>query len=167
MQPFGIFLLAVVAFIGTVLFLTNPFYEAEKWVRGKGMGDVDKEVKHKIKEKPGKTFLSCAGLVVTSFIVMFLDFVAVPLAVITALVNKIGDQQIAYGVLAIVGLKVIRLVRTAINHNKNVALAEAAIKQNEEIKLGNPVWKWIKRFFLFLPILYLWYLFLILIGVIG
>jgi hypothetical protein len=177
MSTVGTFFLVVAAFLGTVMFLVNPMTKLQKQYKGKKKSDVTEEWKQKWENEPGDVVVK--GLGCCSFVLLSLSytFVIEPLAVITALVNKIGYQPIAYIALFIVALSWLQFFLTLTKNKKSKAstgtvktadgekVTGDVISLDEELKFGNPVWTSIMRFFFFLPDLYLWYLFLIIIGV--
>lgn len=173
---FSTFLLAIAAFVGTVLFFVNPAVKMEKWARGKKTSDLKAAVNDKLENDPGTTILQGCGFLIFVLIGLSYTFVVEPIAVITALINKIGYLPLAYAMLVIVGLSWIKLARPFMSNNKKTApkgtvitergqkVEGTVIEVDEELKLGNPFLNMISRLFYFLPDLYLWYMFFVVIG---
>lgn len=172
MNTFGTFLLAIAAFIGTLMIITSPIQRMMKWARGKKKSELEAEVKswvadHDASEVIGK---GC-GFVFFFFLSIFYAFVVEPLAVISALVNDIGYQPLAYVMLAIVALSWLQFARAfTINKSRipketSVTTDGQLVEAEEEIKLPSPSWVLVRRVLFSLPTLYLWYLLLVVIGV--
>ena len=178
MSTFGTFLLAVAGFIGTLMLINDPTQKLMKWARGKKESELKAQAKswvdeHDASEVVGK---GC-GFIFFIFLSLLYKFVVMPLAVLSALVNKIGYQPVAYVMLAIVALSWLlswlQFARTKKSSQPTgvVAMQEGkrvegvAVQTDEEIKLPNPSWTFVRRVFFSLPTLYLWYLFLVVIGV--
>ncbi|MDP3994643.1 MAG: hypothetical protein Q8P91_02345 [bacterium] len=178
MSTFGTFLLAIAAFIGTVMFFANPAVKLERWMRGKKTSELKTVIEDKLENNPGSAILSGCGFVIFVLINFAYTLVVKPLAVITALVNKIGYLPLAYVMLAIVALSWIKASRAFAFNNKKKTVSKGTVMTNlgqkvegtivevdEEIKLGNPFLNTMNRLFFFLPDLYLWYMFLVVIDV--
>ena len=173
----GTFLLVVSAFVGTILFLVNPAAKFEKWARGKKASEVKAIMTNKLENDPGSALAQGCGFAIFVIIGVTYTFVIEPIAVITALISNIGYMPIAYAMLIIVGLSWINFARTLTSNkskkapNGTVMTAQGqkvegvVIEVDEEVKFGNPVVNMLRRTFFFLPDLYLWYLFLVIIGV--
>lgn len=178
LSTFGTFLLAIAAFLGTVMFLINPMVKMEKQLRGKKGSEVTEEFKAAWETDPGNVILKGCGCCSFALLALGYTFVVEPLAIIAALVNKIGYQPIAYFMLFIVAISWFQIARAFMNNKKKSAttgtvkteggqtVSGEVVSLDEEVKLGNPTWNAIKRLFFFLPDLYLWYMFLVVIGVI-
>lgn len=163
------FLLAVSACIGTVMLLADPLRNLEKKMRGKRKS----EFRIEIRENLSKGFGYCLFILLSLLYTLMVH----PIAVISALVNKIGNQPFAYVMLCIVAFAWVERVRTFMPKNNNTAnsgtvltsrgdkVEGVIVNLDEEIKLGNPNWNLIKRVFFALSTIYLWYLFLVVIGV--
>lgn len=176
MLTLGSFLLAIAAFLGTTMFFVNPFAKLQKQMKGKKASEVKAEFKQKLEDEPGEMVAKGLGCCLFTVLGLGYTFIIEPLAVIAALVNKIGYQPIAYVMLLIVALSWLQFVGTLMKSNKpkvsgTVKTAEGqevsgdVVNLDEEVNFGNPVWNAIKRVFYFLPDLYLWYMFLVVIGV--
>jgi len=176
MGTFETFLLFIAAFVGTVMFITNPLQKLTKQMRGKKKSEIKADIDQLLMESDKIVEIVAKGCGFI-FLILLYNFIIEPLAVISALVNKIGYQPIAYLMLAIIALGWIQFAY-AITKNKtnkpqftvvttNDQKVEAVIETDEEIKIGHPFWLFVKRIFFSLPTLYLWYLFLVLIGVIN
>lgn len=177
LSPFGTFLLVMSAFVGTVLFFVNPAVKLEKWARGKKASEVKAVMTDKLENEPGSALMQGCGFVIFILIGLSYTFVIEPIAVITALVKGIGYMPVAYAMLVIVGLSWINFARAFTTNKSKTApqgtvmtargqkVEGTVIEVDEEVKLGNPFVNAIKRIFFFLPDLYLWYLFLVVIGV--
>lgn len=159
LSSIGAFLLLFFAFFATVMFFVNPAGKLEKWMVGRKLNDLRVEVKDKMENRPIELLSSTCGLLFLFFYISFYEFVVDPLAVIIALTGKIGNQAIAYVVLAIIGIAWFNRVRALLRSKKKV-------DPEEEIKIpGNRVVRFLERLFFSLPELYLWYLFFVVIGV--
>jgi len=178
LSPFGTFLLVVAAFVGTVLFFVNPAIKMEKWMRGKKSSELKAEIDEKLENETGSVIIQGCGLLVFVLIGLLYSFIVEPFAVIYAMINKIGYPPIAYAMLVIVGLSWVKVARALFASNnkksapKGTVMTErgqkvegTVIEVDEEIKLGNPFLNAVGRLFYFLPDLYLWYMFLVVIGV--
>lgn len=173
------FLLAVAAFIGTVMFFVNPFSKLQKQMKGKKTSEVKKEFKQKIEDEPAEMLTKGLGCCLFAIMGLSYTFVIEPLAILAALINKIGYQPLAYAMLLIVAVSWIQFAMTILrNGNKpkvsgTVKTSEGkeftgdVVNLDEEVSFGNPVWNATKRLFFFLPDLYLWYILLVVIGVIN
>jgi len=174
MSVFGTFLLLVAAFIGTVMFFVNPGEKFVKWAEGKKVSEAKAELDDKIENDFGSVVLKGCGAVFFLLISLAYSFVIEPLAIIAALINKVGYMPIAYAMLVIVGLSWIMLARALMRNGKtqkSTVITEGGDQVDgildEEMTLGgNPVWRGVKRVFYSLPTWYLWYLFFISIGAI-
>jgi hypothetical protein len=116
MSTFGTFLLVVAAFIGTLMLITDPIQKLMKWERGKKKSELETEAKswideHDVSDVIGK---GC-GFIFFILLSLLYTFVIEPLAVLSALVNKIGYQPVAYVMLAIVALSWLRRTRVFTN----------------------------------------------------
>jgi hypothetical protein len=177
MSTFETFLLAITAFIGTVMFFLNPLLKAEKWMRGKKVSQLKEEMDEKIDKDPGGAIGVGCGVTFFIFMQVLYTFIAEPFAVIAAVVNKIGYQPLAYAMLAVVALSwivsVYRFskrntktgVRGTVETDEGKKVDGKIVEVDKELELGNPVWNWVQRIFFFTPDLYLWYMFLVIIGV--
>lgn len=178
MGAFGTYLLAVAVFIGTVILLASPIPKLEKWMRGKKKSEIKAEIEAWYdKTDAGEILFKGCGFVLYFSLSIFYAFVVEPLAVIVALINKIGYQPLAYAMLVIVALSWQQIARGILS-NKKKPTAKAVVttaggeqiegevvELSEEIQLGHPAWIGFKRIFFSLPTFYLWYLFLVVIGV--
>lgn len=165
LSSIGAFLLLVFAFFATVLFLLNPVGKLEEWDRGKKQSEINEAIKEKWDKEPGDAVLMGCGFLILTFFVFFYAFVVNPLAVVSALLGKIGNQPLAYAMLVLIGLNCVRFVRRFAENRKKTGSEEKAV--DEVIKVGNPTMTALTRFYFFLPDLYLWYLFLVVIGVLS
>lgn len=177
MSTFGTFLLAVAAFIGTLMLITDPTQKFIKWARGKKKSEIEAEAKSWVDEHNTSDVIGKGcGFIFFILLSLLYVFVVEPLAVLSALVNKIGYQPVAYVMLAIVALSWLQFTRvftsrksrqpkrTVITQDGN-RVEGTVIETDEEIKLPNPTWAFVRRVFFSLPTLYLWYLFMVVIGV--
>ncbi len=177
MLTLGSFFLVVAAFIGTVMFFINPFTRLQKQFKGKKTSEVRAELKQKLEDEPGEMVAKGLGCCLFAILGMSYTFIIEPLAIIAALINKIGYQPLAYAMLFIVAVSWIQFAMT-IMRNGNKPKVSGTVKTHEgkeitgdvvsldeEVNFGNPVWNATKRLFFFLPDLYLWYIFLVVIGV--
>jgi hypothetical protein len=182
MSAFGAFLLAVAAFIGTVMLITDPTQKMMKWMRGKRKGEVEAEAKAWVEEQEaGKVIGKGCGFLFFILLALLYTYVVEPVAVISALVNKIGYQPVAYVMLAIVAVSWVSSARAFMKGKSStetqvegVVVTEAGqqvkgtvIETDEKIELPHPLWLRARRVFFALPTLYLWYLFLVAIGVLS
>lgn len=176
MSTFGTFLLAVAAFIGTLMLITNPTRKFTEWARGKKKSELEAEAKSYVEEHDASDIVGKGCGFIFFILLSFLyTFVVEPLAVLSALVNKIGYQPVAYVMLAIVALSWLKFARAFTNKKSNKPKGivvtkdgkrvEGTIETDEEIKLPNPAWLFVQQVFFSLPTLYLWYLLLVVIGV--
>ena len=174
MSTFGIFILVVAAFFGTVMFITDPRQKLLKWSKGKKQSQMTAEAEKAWDENAGDLVLKGCGYVLYLFFSFVLGNIVEPLAVIAALTGKIGFQPLAYAMLAIIAIKWLWAAKVLLtSKKKSVATVQTpdgekikgTVVSDEVIKLGNPVWSFAKRFFFFLPTLYLWYMFLVVIGI--
>jgi len=178
MSTLGTFLLAVAAFLGTVMFLINPLTKMEKQLRGRRRSEISEELKTAWETDPSNMVIKGCGY--CSFVLLALGytFVVEPLAVVSALINKIGYQPVAYFMLFIVAISWFRFAHSLINNKKKSpptsgtiitsggeTVTGEVVNLDEEVKFGNPTWNTIRRLFFFLPDLYLWYMFLVVIGI--
>ena len=174
MSSVGTFLLALAAFLGTVMFFVNPFIRLRKYIQGKKQIQVVEELKTAWLNDPVNLVLQGFGCCIFSILSIVYIFVIEPLAVITAIVNKIGFQPIAYLILLIVAYKWWGYVRSYKNGKPTASVTVKTEEvetvtgetagPDEEVNFGNPAWNNIKRIFYFLPVLYLWYLLLVVLG---
>ncbi len=179
MSTFGTYLLVFAALIGTLLFIYNPGIALEKWAKGKKSSDLGNTLEKNIEENPlGVVGTGCLWLFHTLLGLLY-SFAVEPIAIIAALINKLGFLPIAYAMLAIVAINWVYSVKIFSGAFKGAKKPQGAVvtkdgkkvegtvvEVDEELKIGNPVWNWVKRIFFFLPDLYLWYLFFVVIGVI-
>lgn len=173
MGTFETFLLFIAAFVGTVMFITNPLQKLTKQMSGKKKSEIEADIMES--DKTAEIVVSSCGFI---FLILLYNFIIEPLAVISALINKIGYQPIAYLMLAIIALGWIQSAYSITKNKTNkpqctVVTSDGKkvegtiVETDEKIKIKHPFWLFVKRIFFFLPTLYLWYLFLVLIGVIN
>lgn len=178
MGTLGTFLLVVAAFVGTVMLFANPGPKLEKWLRGKKTSELEAEAKAWVDTNDTSEIVAKGcGFIFFVLLSISYTFVVEPLAIIAALVNKIGYQPFAYAMLAIVALSWMQFSRSILSIKKKPAakgtvvtedgkkIEGTVINVDEEIKLNHPAWLSINRVFFSLPTIYLWYLFLVIIGV--
>ncbi len=174
----GTFLLALFAFVGTIMVIFDPSPKLFKWIQGKKDSELKEEIELALDSDRSLVWRKGCGLV--SFLVVNLSyaFVIEPLYVLSALSAKVGNQPIAYVTLLIIGISWVRLVRNFTKKEKKqgnvlVITSEgkkvegAIIEVDKENQLGNPVWFHTRRFFFALPEVYLWYLLLVAIHVVS
>jgi hypothetical protein len=170
------FVLLIAAFVGTVMFITDPSQKLINWLRGKKTSELIVEYNRFIENiEPVELIAKGCGFVFFILLSYLYTFVIQPLAVISALINKIGYQPIAYAILLIIALDWIQTVRVftgkktskpqgIIVTTEGEKVEGKVIETDEEIKIGHPAWIFMRRVFLSLPTFYLWYLFLVVIG---
>jgi hypothetical protein len=179
-STFGAFFLAVAAFIGTVLFFTNPLGKIASWMRGKKKSEVNAEIKSWFENRePSEVVTKAGGFALFILLDILLSYLVEPVAVIFALVNKIGFQPLAVAMLVVIAIAWVRGVQSAMTlisqrsvQKKRTVVTEGGeqvegtlVEDDEKIKIHHPLISSVFHFFFTLPTFYLWYLFLIAIGV--
>lgn len=131
MSTFGVFLLAVLAFVGTILVFNNPLTKIYNSVLGdrKEMSQTEfQKGVEKLGEKWSEEGNRAEGCSFLLFLLLSLlySFIIEPIYVIHALVNNIGYQPIGYAMLGIIAISWIIFVKEIKKMNK--------IKRKEEEK---------------------------------
>lgn len=180
MSPFGVFLLALAAFIGTVSIFVSPLDRFKKWAKGRKKSELQKEINDKMEEADdgellGKLLVWGAGCCIYFLLGVIYSFIIEPLVVIFAITNKIGYQPVAFVMLGIVALSWILIIRTFLTSKETETKVtvetgtgeqiKGILVDHDEIDFGNPIWNGLNRIFFNLPTLYMWYLFLVGLGV--
>ncbi len=169
MGAFGTFLL-VAAFIGTLMVVFSPANRLRRLTEGKTNSEIEKAMKEAFEQYPAQFIGKSLALALLLIGAILYTFVIEPFVVITALVDKIGYQPLAYGMLVVICLLWVRSVRGfALGGKKATTIITPDGEKvtgivDEKIKAAHPVWSVFWRIFGALPIAYLWYLFLVVIG---
>lgn len=154
MLEFSAYLLFVLAILGTWLFVVSPSHNLRVHNQGKTMHQVRSELVLKASQD-FKLFLHLSWYVLISSIGLVYGFVIEPLVAILALVYGLGYRPLAVLMIAILAFAITRFF-----YDMRVTR-----KRNITISLGNRYWYWAKRVFFALPTFYLWYLFLVVVGI--
>lgn len=177
LSPFVTFLLVFAAFVGTVLFVANPLRKVNKSINGKKVSELSKKLDDKIENEPVNTLLQGCGITILMFINLLYCIFIEPVFVITALIKDIGYQPIGLAMLVIIGINWISMITVLVKSKKkngakvavettNGEKVEGILIEDPEVKVKVTFWGHLKKFFFFLPDLYLWYIFLVVIHVI-
>jgi len=154
------FLLALAAFVGTIMILADPTHRFASWARGKTGSEIDAEARLLIEKTPGAALgkgCSFVGFIALSFLfTYFID----PVAVLYALTHQAGNQVVAYAMLAIIGLAWFNFAKQFLVKKPEVKLQG----NEEELPLPSVELQWTRRIVFSLPTLYLWYLFATVMG---
>jgi len=179
MGALGTFLLLVVALVGTLAFFSDSIGKALKWASGRKSSEVVEEAKTWIDDHTMiQVFSKGCGFVMFVIVALMYTWIIEPISVIYALINKVGYQPAAYimaGIVVIswiVGIRRIKKMKKngkskkAVVKTKSGDLIEGTIEEiDEEIPQVNMFFHILRQTFFSLPTFYLWYLFLVLIGV--
>ncbi len=179
MGTFGTFLLAFFAFIGTMMIINDPSVKLMNWSRGKSRSVIEAESKAWV-EKNGVSrmiALGC-GYVFYLIVAILYTFVVEPVAIVGAILNQVGNQPLAYVMLAIAGYAWIRSAlgfkkmdlqggqkKTVVTTEDGDEIEGVVINETINIPDANSVM--LRRLFFALPTFYLWYLFAIQIGILN
>lgn len=173
MGTIGTFALGVTAFLATLATLFNPMYGALKALEGKRMSDFEQMIKNATADQ---WVSGCLRYGCFFVLALLLTFVLEPLFVVGALANKIGNPLLGYAALTIVGLGWFDAVRTWRNNKPKKSSVgavvtpsgervEGKVEIDEEIPRANWPKLYFRRVLFALPVLYLWYVFFVSIGV--
>jgi len=177
MSTIGTFFLAFFAFVGTMMLISDPTQKLIGWSRGKTSSQIEEDTKAWFEENGvGKAISLGCGFALFLIVSILYTFVVEPIAVLNAVTHKIGNQPLAYAMLAIVAYSWVKSAWGLKNIKKNPGQKVAVIttEEGEKIEgivmdtvvdLPDPTILMFRRAFFALPTLYLWYLFLIAIGV--
>lgn len=170
MGTFGAFLLVIAALIGTAMFFTDPLHKLQNQLRGKRQSEVEAEMQEMFDTESDEGFQRGCTIIVALLVALLYTFLIEPIAVISALINNVGYQPVAYAMLAIVAIGWFVFIRAftkgfSKKNSKAVIVdgegkrIEGTIEIDEEFNVGNPTVVALRRIFFALPTFYLWYLF--------
>jgi hypothetical protein len=180
----SVFLLAVAAIVGTLMVILNPIRRVAIQFDGKPLSAIEAAANDYTEKTPkGQQLSDVTKWGCFIFLALVFNWIIEPVFVLSALSGQIGNQTIAYGVLAVVGTKWMSSIYSIFFKKKKTEKAQAGLMTvvtadgrpvegtlvgvDEEIRLGNPIVRNAKIAFFALPTLYLWYLFAVSIHVVA
>ncbi len=176
MNAFGSFLLLAFAFIGTLLLIFNPLRALAAAMEGKNSAQIKQDMEDWLAKNKGKVVGKGCSVLFNYLLALVYGFIIEPVAALIAIIREIGNQPLAYAMLAILFWTWIEFV-LAFKKKKPQPTKITAItpdgtriegeieKIDEPFTIGNPFIINTKRVIYALPTMYLWYLFLVSIRV--
>lgn len=171
MHPFFAFLLFLTITVAISQLFSNPFDRLIKKFEGKNMSEISAEGKQWVDDTPigiaiVKVLSGCLSYGCWIGLALLVFYVLEPLLIITALVSRVGLPLLGYLAFAIWFMALFRRILSSkkiAEKNKNSQV------DAEKLKLEKLNWRmiWAERVFFFLPDVYLAYVFLVSIGLIG
>lgn len=156
----GLWLLLVFAVVGTIYILNNPFVYLARVYEGKQVGDIYNWLdKNRVS--------GCAAMFLILLLTLLYTFFIEPFVALFALTNNVGPRALAIVVLAVAMVNVVNWSKTLfVDVGKSLAAGE---EYKREVLTSTKRNKWLDRLrytVASLPIFYMWFVWLVLVGVI-
>lgn len=177
MGPFSTVFLAGTAFLATMMVIFNPLRGLVKSLEGMRPSDIEEAVKKSTLDQwVGGCFKYGCFLGLT----VLVSFILEPIFVIVGVVSKVGDPLFGWVALLLVGYTYFQVVRSFTTPVKKpsdgpttAAVVTSTGEKVEGVVINEdkplPKFNWgvafVKTVINFIPVLYLWYIFLINIGI--
>ncbi len=173
-----VFLFVVVALVGTLAFFADPIGKLMSMMDGKTVNQLTKETEAWLEGVSLESIVGKGcGFVLFLLLSASYTLIVEPLAVIYAIVNKVGYQPLAYAMGCVVVLEwivsalIIRKRQKADKAKKATVVTKdgervegtVEVDLDAEIKLPHQFIYTVRRVFFSLPTFYLWYLFVVLV----
>lgn len=148
----------------TIIYYGRPFHKLLTESQGLRIKDVQKGLMADLSEVDEEKLISSALALIVLYFVYF--FIITPTATIAALMYDIGSQPLAMITAAIIAYHWFNVIPALLNQSQAVE-EETELDENQVVPQKNLFVIYIKIIATLFPVFYLWYLFLVVLGILS